>query len=255
MDWEAQLYGGDYYEDKRIGAYGVASKSFLNDFTITGELLHERYREGVTDYDFSGVGGHLLWQAAESAKFGLVASHAHEEYGYDAEFEDPKSEYVSNTLGLEAELNRDPVTVALQVGELSNDYYRNDHNYLSMDIYYWGAEYLWYARGAIRRTKNYEEYTIEGYRTFFADGLPLNFYVGATRNDLTTEEEILTYHTQYDSFYTGCYIEFLTTPSSAWNLWVEASRQDTDTVLSVELNVTFGPGADAPYISAFGFTP
>jgi len=124
-----------------------------------------------------------------------------------------------------------------------------------MDVYYWGAEYLWYARGATRRSKNFKEYTIEGYRTFFADVLPVNLYAGATTNDLSTKEEIRSYHTSYDSVYTGCYIEFLTTSSSTWNLWVEAAKQDEDTIFSVELNVTFGPGADAPYISAFGFTP
>jgi len=98
------------------------------------------------------------------------------------------------------------------------------------------------------------ENTIEGYRPFFADVLPVTLYVGATRNDLDTKEGIRTYHTKYDSVYTGGYIDFLTTSSSRWNLWVEAARQDEDTVFSVELNVTLGPGADAPYISAFGFT-
>jgi hypothetical protein len=38
--------------------------------------------------------------------------------------------------------------------------YNNDRYYLSMDIYYWGAEYQWYARGATRQTKNYKENTI-----------------------------------------------------------------------------------------------
>ena len=255
MDWETQLYGGAYYEDTRIGIYAIGSKSFLDDFTITAELLHERYREGVSDYDFSGVGGHLLWEVTDFARFGLVGSHSNDEYTYDSDFEDPNAEYTSDTLGLEGELNYDPVTLALQAGEISSDYYSNDHGYLSMDVYYWGAEYLWYARGAIRKTKNYDEYTIEGYRTVSANGLPLNLYLGATRNDLTTEEEIRTFHTRYDSFYAGCYIEFLTTDSSTWNLWVEAAKQDEDMVLSVELNITFGPGADVPYISAFGFTP
>lgn len=41
MDWEVQLYGGEYYEDKRIGSYSIASKSFLNDFSITGEFMSE----------------------------------------------------------------------------------------------------------------------------------------------------------------------------------------------------------------------
>ena len=250
MDWEIQLYGGEYYGDKRTGAYSIASKSFLNDFSITGETLYERY----SDYNFAGIGGRLIWEATTFAKLGLVGSHAHEEYDFGSDFEDQESEVVSDTLGLDAELNHDPVTLAVQLGRVFNNTYNNDRYYLSMDIYYWGAEYQWYARGATRQTKNYKENTIEGYRPFFADVLPVTLYVGATRNDLGTKEEIRTYRTTYDSVYTGGYVDFLTTSSSRWNLWVEAARQDEDTVFSVELNVTLGPGADAPYISAFGFT-
>ncbi|MGD2074237.1 MAG: hypothetical protein PVI91_08290 [Gammaproteobacteria bacterium] len=259
LDWQAQLYGGEYYKDTRVGAYGIASKGVLDDFAFTGEILYERYRggdnDGYDDYSFAGAGAHFLWNAKAWAKFGLVGSHSHDEYRYDAAFVDPKSEYVSNTLGFEGELDLDPVTLALQVGKISTEYYNNDHAYLSMDAYYWGADYLWLARGAVRRSRNYEEYTIEAYRTFFPGALPLSLYAGATTNDLTTEEELRTYHTQYDSYYTGGYLEFLTTTSSAWSLWVEAARYDKDTILSVELNITFGPGVVAPYISAFGFTP
>ena len=255
IDWEAQLYGGDYYEDKRIAAYGVASRTLLDRFTIIGELLRERYREGASDYDFSGIGGHLLWEAAQFARFGVVGSHSHEEYTYEPDFDDPNAEYAVNILGLEGELNHDLLTLAVQIGEISSDYYSNDHTYVAADMYFWGAENRWYGRGAVRTTKNYEEYTVEAYRALLAKGLPITFYVGANRNDLTTEEEIRSYHTQYDSLYTGCYIEFATTTLSSWNLWVEAAKQETDMVLSVELNVTFGPGADTPYLSAFGFTP
>ena len=250
MDWETQLYGGEYYEDKRAGTYSIASKPFPNNFSITGEFLYERY----SDYNFAGVGGHFTWEATTFAKLGLVGSHAHEEYDFGSDFEDQESEVVSSTLGLDAELNHDPVTLAVQLGRIFNNTYNNDRYYLSMDIYYWGAEYQWYARGATRQTRNYKEYTIEGYRPFFSDVLPVTLYVGATRNDLGTKEEIRTYHTNYDSVYTGGYVDFLSTSSSRWNLWVEAARQDEDTVFSIELNLAFGPGADAPYISAFGFT-
>lgn len=253
MEWETQLYGGKYYEDNRIGTYSIASKSLLNDFSMTGEILYERYNDD-SDYNFAGVGGHLTWEATTFAKFGVVGSHSHEEYTFGPDFEDQELEVVSNTLGLESELNHEPVTLAAQLGRIFNNTYSNDRYYLSMDIYYWGAEYRWYARGATRQAKNYEEYTIEGYRTFFSNTLPITLYVGATRNDLGTKEEIRTFHTKYDSVYTGGYIDFLTTSSSTWNLWVEAAKQDEDTVFSVELNITFGPGADAPYISAFGFT-
>lgn len=197
----------------------------------------------------------MIWETTKFTKFGIVGSLSHEEFTYDTDFEDQESKDVSNTLGLAAELNHGPVTLAVQRGKNFNNNYNNNHYYLSMDIYYWGAEYLWYARSATRRTKNYKEYTIEGYRTFFADVLPVNLYVGVTRNDLDTKEELRTYHTSYDSVYTGCYIEFLTTSSSRWNFSVEASKQDEDTVFSVELNIAFGPGVDAPYITAFGFAP
>lgn len=251
MDWEAQVYGGEYYEDKRIGAYGIASKAFLNDFAITGEMLYERY----DDYNFSGVGGRLTWEATESAQFGLVGSHSVGEYDFGSDFEDSKSEDTSNTLGVETELNRGPITLAAQLAKVLNNNFNNDRYYLSSDLFYWGAEYSWYGRGAVRRTRSYKEYTIEMSRTFFTDAFPINLYVGATKNDLGTKEELRTYHTSYDSVYTGSYVEFLATRSSRWNLWLEASRQDEDMVFSIELNAAFGPGVDAPYISAFGFTP
>lgn len=253
LNWETQLYGGEYYEDARIGVYSAVSNSFLNELSITGEILYEQYNDD-SDYNFAGVGGHLMWEATAFAKFGVVASHSHEEYTFGQDFEDQELEVVSDTLGLALELDHDPITLAAQMGRVFNDTNSNDRYYLSMDVYYWGHEYLWYARGATRKARNYTEYTIEGYRTFFSDTLPMTLYVGATRNDLGTQEEIRTFHTKYDSVYTGSYFELLTTSSSTSTLWVEVAKQDEDTVFSVELNLTFGPGADAPYISAFGFT-
>jgi hypothetical protein len=249
--WEVQLYGGEYYEDQRIGNNNIVSKTFLDKYSLVAEFLYERY----DNYNFTGIGGHLLLDVTDFARIGLVGSHSHEEYTFDADFEDRESEDVSDTLGLEAEINYAPVTFALQTGRIFNNSYNNDRYYLSSDIFFWGAEYIWYARGAVRKSKNYKEYTIEGYRTFFTGFLPVTLYAGTMINDLGTKEELRTYHTSYDSVYTGGYIEFLTTSSSSWNLWVEAAKQDEDTIFSVELNILFGPGANAPYISAFGFTP
>ena len=252
LDWETQLYGGQYYEDNRIAAYGIASKSFLDDFSITGEVLYENYR----DYNFSGIGGHLFWDVTNFTRFGLVGSHSHEEFTYDLGIEGQENGDLFNTLGLTAELNLGPVTLAVQRAKIINDDYNNDQYYLSMDIYYWGTEYRWYARGAIRRTQNYDEYSVEGYRTLLSNVLPTTLYIGATRSDLVTIEELQPYRTSYDSVYTGCYIEFLKTSSTRWNLWVEALKLEEETVYSVELNVAFGPGVvDAPYITAFGFSP
>jgi hypothetical protein len=253
FDWQGELYGGRYYDDDRIGAYGIASLSGAGSLTVMGEVLGERYTDGYGDYDFSGLGAHLLWNVAEFARLGAVGSHSKEQYSYDQDFGERESDYVTDTVAVEAEIARGPVALAAQFGQTSSDYYRNDHGYFSIDAYYWGSEYSWYGRGAIRRTKNFEEYTLEAYRTFYLHGLPLTAYTGATRNDLTTKEEVLAYHTTYDAFYAGCYIEFATTASSAWNLWFEVSKQDTDTLFSIEINLTFGPGADAPYISSFGF--
>lgn len=251
MGWEVQLYGGEYYEDQRIGNNNIASKSFLDKYSIVGESLYERY----DDYNFTGVGGHLLWDVTDFATIGLVGSHSVEEYSFGSEFEDRKSEDVYDTLAFETELNYDPITFALQTGRVFNNSYNSDRYYLSSDIYYWGAEYLWYARGVVRKAKNYKEYAIEGYRTFFTDTMPVTLYVGSMTNDLGTKEEVRTYHTSDDSIYIGGYIEFLATSLSRWSLWAEAAEQDEDAVISVELNISFGPGADAPYISAFGFTP
>lgn len=253
IDWQGEVYGGEYYEDNRLGAYGVASQSVAESFTAIGEVLGERYTDGYGDYDFSGMGAHLFWTVAEYARLGVVGSYSKEQYSYDPDFEQRKSEYSTDTLGIEAELSHGPVTFAAQFGQTSSDYYRNDHGYLSIDAYYWGNEYAWYGRGAIRRTKNFEEYTLEAYRTFSLYGLPFTAYTGATRNDLTTKEEVLAYHTTYDAFYAGCYIQFVTTASTAWNLWFEVSEQDKDTLFSIEIGLTFGPGADTPYLSAFGF--
>lgn len=253
LDWETQLYGGEYYEDTRIGAYSVVSKPIVNNLSLIGEILYEQYHDD-SDYNFSGIGGHLMWEATAVAKLGIVGSHSHEEYTFGPDFEDQELEVVSDIVGFASELNHNALTLAAQIGRVFNDSTNNDRYYLSMDLYYWGPEYLWYGRGAARRARNYTEYTIEGYRSFFSHHSPITLYAGVTKNDLGTQEEIRTFHTKYDSFYTGGYIELLSTNSSTCNLWLEVAKQDDDSVISVELNLTFGPGADAPYISAFGFT-
>jgi len=253
LAWGGQLYGGEYYKDDLIGAYAISSISFRGDLIMTGEILHERYHNRDRDYDLSGVGAHLLWKLSELTKFGVTGSHAEERYRYSENFEGLKFRYLSNTLGLEWELDYDPVTFAAQAGKVANDDNGNYHRYFSINLFYWGAEHLWYVRSAIRKVKNYKEYILEGSRTFFADSFPTNLYVGATQDDVTTNDEILTPHRQYNSFYTGCNFQLIATASSVWNLWAEAARQASDTTVSVELNISFGPGVDAPYISALDY--
>ena len=108
-------------------------------------------------------------------------------------------------------------------------------------------------RSAIRRVKDYKEYALEGSRSFFADSVPTDFYAGATQDHVITNAELLPHHGQYNSFYTGCNIQLLARNSSTWSLWAEAARQESETVVSVELNVSFGPGVSAPSISALDY--
>jgi hypothetical protein len=253
LAWGGQLYGGEYYKDNIIGAYGISSTSFGDDLTITGEILGERYHNRDRDYDLSGVGAHLLWKLSEFTKFGVAGSHADERFNYSDNFEGLKSKYLSNTLGLEGEFDHDPVALAAQAGKVANDNNGNYRRYFSINFFYWGAEHLWYVRSAIRKVKNYKEYILEGNRTLFADSFPTNLYVGTTQDDVITNDEILAPHRQYNSFYTGCNFQLIATSSSVWNLWAEAARQASDTILSVELNISFGPGVDAPYISALDY--
>jgi hypothetical protein len=253
--WEGQLYGGEYYSDKRLGAYGVASKDLSSRFTVTTELLFERYHNGQGDYDFYGAGAHLLWRATEFARFGLTGSHLHDSYDFDDEFTDPKSEYTTNALGLEGEFTRESLTLAAQAGLADSDYYDDEHPYYAMDAYYWGDQYRWYARGAARHSKGYREVTLEAYRTLWPGDRSLTLYAGATRSDVRTREVFRTSRTQDDTVYTGGFIEFLATRSSRWSLWAEAARSDSDSFYTLELEISFGPGADAPWLSAVDFTP
>jgi hypothetical protein len=253
--WEGQLYGGEYYSDKRLGAYGIASQDVASRFTLSTEFLFERYHNGQGDYDFYGAGAHLRWTATEFARLGLTASHLHDSYDYDERFTDPQSEYTTNALGLEGEFTREALTLAAQAGMADSDYYDNRQPYYAADAYYWGHQYRWYARGAARHSKGYREITLEAYRTLWAGDRPLTLYAGATRSDVRTREALRTSRTQDDTVYAGGFIEFLNTPSSRWSLWAEAALGDSDQFYTLELNISFGPGADGPWLSAVDFTP
>jgi hypothetical protein len=252
--WGGQLYGGEYYSDQRLGAYGIASQDLSNSITVMTELMFERYHNGDGNYDFYGAGVHLLWQAAESTRFGLTGSHLHDSYDYDDDFADPKSDYTTNALGLEAEFNREPFTLAAQAGLADSDYYHDKRGYYSMDAYYWGDQYQWYARGAVRYSNGYKEVALEAYRAVGNDERPLTLYAGASRTHLRNKGEFQTVRTQDDSVYAGGFIEFLSTPQSRWSLSAEAARGDSDMFYTLELNISFGPGADAPWLSAVDFT-
>lgn len=254
VTWSGQLYGGEYYKDDLIGGYAISSLSFSDDFIITGEILRERYHNNDRDYYLSGVGAHLLWRPSELTKVGVTGSHARERYSYGDFIEGLKYRYRTNTIALEGELDFDPVTLAAQAGKVANDDdYNKQHRYFSINLFYWGAEHLWYVRSAIRRISNYREFTLDANRTFFADSFPTSLYAGGTHDKLISNGEVLAPHGQYNSYYMGCNFQFITTASSAWSLWAEAARQSSETILSIELNISFGPGVDAPSISSLEY--
>jgi hypothetical protein len=254
MTWSGQLYGGKYYKDDHIGGYGISSISFGDAFMMTGEILRERYHNRDRDYYLSSVGAHLLWRPSEGTKLGLTGSHSRERYSYSEFIEGFKTRYRTNTIALEGELDYDPVTLAAQTGKVANDDdYIKQHHYYSISLFYWGADHLWYGRSAIRRIRNYREYTLEASRTFFAGSFPASVYAGATRDNLISTGEVSAPPGQYNSYYMGCNFQFITTTSSAWSLWAEAARQSSETILSLELNISFGPGGEAPSISSLDY--
>ena len=254
MTWSGQLYGGEYYKDDLTGGYGISSIYFSDDFIITGEILRERYHNRDRDYYLSGVGVNLLWQPSEVTMLGVAGSHSRERYSYSDFIEGLKYRYRTNTIALEGELDYDPLTLAAQAGKVANDdEYNIQHRFYSIYLYYWGANHLWYASSSIRRIRNYREYTLEANRTFFADSRPISLYAGATRDKLISNVEIPAPVGQYNSYYMGCNLQFITTSSSAWSLWAEAARQSSETIMSVELIISFGPGVDAPAISTLDY--
>jgi len=253
LTWGGQLYGGEYYKDDLAGAYGISSISFSDNLIMTGEILRERYHNRVRDYNLAGAGAHLLWRPSELTMLGVTGSHSREKFSYGEFIEGLKYKYRTNTIALEAGLDSDPLTLALQAGKVVSDNYVTQHRYFSINIFYWGAEHLWYVRSAVRRLHDYKEYTLEANRSFFTDSFPTSLYAGTTHDDLITNSQVLAPHGQYNSYYMGCNFQFITTASSAWSLWGEVARQSSDTIWSVELNISLGPGVDEPYISALDY--
>ena len=253
VEWGGQLYGGKYYKDNLIGAYGLVSAPFSGNLRISGEVLRERYRNHEYSYNISGVGAHIVWVTSSFTKFGLIGSHSRENYSFGTNIEGIKTNYLSNILGLEGEFGNDSLALAAQAGRVIDDDYSSRHRYFSVYFFYWGDLHLWNVRSGVRMVKNYQEYVLEGGYTFFADSFPTNLYVGTTRDNVFANDQSLSAPGQYNSVYTGCNLEFITTATSSWSLWVEASRQASETILSAELNISFGPSPVAPYNSALDY--
>lgn len=250
VEWEAYLYGGKYYDSERVGAYALAERPVSTDVSFTGEVLHERY----SDYEFSGVGGQVEWSTTPSLMLGLLGSLSRSEYSLGEGFGPSELSDNSQTLSISTELQQDKASFIAQAGRIFNSSFTTDRGFVSLDLYYWGNDYRGYVVAGARRTANFKEYSIEGYRSMSVHTFPVTLYAGATANDVKTAGELRTYHTVYESVYGGLYIDLINLSAPRWSLWLEASRQEGETVLSAELSVAFGPGARLPYISAFDFS-
>jgi len=236
-----ELYGGQYYDDDRLGAYFVASNRGETGVTVIAEALYERYPE----YDFAGIGGHFLWPFSESGKAGFIASQAWETFEYAQSGERKNTDYRTNTAGIELEVETERLAFTAQGGKYFSGYDDKYRNYLASDVYFWGPETDWYLRAAVRRVSNDSIYMLEGYRSFHFSGHPITAYLGASTGDLENQEG--------DSIYGGAYLELFSTPNSTFSLWAEITEQDDETLLTLELNIAFGAVERAPYLTAFGF--
>lgn len=240
--WQFEIYGGKYYGSDRAALYGALSHSVTEAVSITVEALHEK----IDDYQFRGIGAHFLWQIRQGYKLGVVGSKGSEYYAIDMFSGDQKTgsdnvRYDLTTAALEAELNFSSFTVAAQAGRIYvPDYDTEKQDYTSIDAYYWG-DADWYIRAADQRTGDDAVTFAEGYRSWGAKGLTGTFYVGASAGE-------------YDSAYAGTYIELTSDDKSSWTLDMGGGMIDGEWQLQLELYIFLGPGADTPYISAFGFT-
>ncbi len=241
-DWSGEAYGGKVYDDKRLGSYFVYSNPNPESFTVIGEILYEHY----TDYEFAGVGGHFLWSVSQSVDIGIVASQAWESYDF-SDFE--KIDYQTSIAGIALEFNSERVTLAAQTGQYLADFNDDKSMYFSADLYFYGADYNWYLRGATRWIETDSLHFIEGYHTTYMIERPLTTYLG-----VSVKNSSLSSYEAVDSIYLGAYIEIFSAPSSTLFLWTEVAEQNDDTLFTIELSLLFGPGARTPYITSFGFS-
>jgi hypothetical protein len=160
-----------------------------------------------------------------------------------------ETDYQTRIVGAEWELEKDRLAVAAQAGKYLKDYDGDEPEYVSADVYFWGANYDWYVRGSTRRISGSSLSLFEIYRVFPTSVLPVTAYAGVGTDDLNVESP-----GNRDSVYAGAYAAIRSTPDTTLTLWFEAATEDNDTLFTIELNLAFGPGARTPYITAFGFT-
>lgn len=242
--WQLEAYGGKYYASDRAAVYGAYTQPLLENLSVTLEALYEK----VDDYKFQGIGGHLFWQVTDKTRFGVVGSAAAEFYPFETYLADNlidsgEARYDISTAALELESNPGSFTIAAQAGRVfSQDHGSTDQNYSSIDIYYWGTDdYTWYLRGADRRAGNYALSFAEGYRSWATPSLPTTLYLGIATGE-------------YESVYAGAYLELASSELTSWTLDLGVGHTDDEWQLQLELYFMLGPGADAPYLSAFGFS-
>lgn len=242
--WQLEAYGGKYYDSERAAVYGAYTQPLHADLSVTLEALYEK----VDDYKFQGIGGHLLWQVTDNTRFGIVGSAAAEFYPFETYLGDTlidsgEVRYDLSTTALEVESNPGSFTIAAQAGRLfSQDHGSTDQSYSSIDIYYWGTDdYSWYLRGADRRAVDYALSFAEGYRSWATPSLPTTLYLGIATGE-------------YESVYAGAYLELASSELTSWTLDLGVGHTDGEWQLQLELYFMLGPGADAPYLSAFGFS-
>jgi hypothetical protein len=243
LQWQLEAYGGNYYGSDHAALYGVFTQPLPVNLSVTLEAFYEK----VDDYKFQGIGGHLLWHVTDNTQFGIVGSAGVESYPFytylgETLIDRDDERYDLSSTAFELESNLESLTIAAQVGRFFLEDHGSTHrDYSSIDAYYWGTDYTWYLRGVDQRTGDDALSFVEGYRSWAAPSLPTTLYLG-----LATGE--------YESVYAGAYVELASSEYSSWTLDLGAGYTDGEWQLQLELYLLIGPGAEAPYITAFGFS-
>lgn len=240
--WEIQTYGGNYYGADRAAVYGAFTTALPFDSTVTIEAIGEK----ADNYKFGGIGGHLLWWISEDWRLGFVGSIGKEKYPVELYIDNRRVDHYDqerdlSTLAFEAEASLDAFTLSAQIGKiLSPDQTIDDNPYSSIEVYYWDLSDNWYLRGVDQRTTANALTFVEGYRPWSAMNVTGTLYLGAS--------------TGVDEYcYAGSYLELLNRNNSQIFLDIGGGYSEKEWSLQLEIHVTFGPGAEAPSISSFGY--
>ncbi len=241
-NWITEIYGGRYYDDSRIGAYLVTATDKGDGPNLIGEVLHEVYPA----YRFSGIGGHLLWSTDAFGDLGIVASQAWEAYAATGF---PEEHYQTRLLGAEWEYSKGRFSIASQIGRYLKSYSGTQSTFLSLDAYFAGSDNDWYMRTSTRRIGGRSFDLLEVYRDLQNAQRAVTIYTGISRDRLNSSTP-----GGYNSIYAGAYVDLFSTSRTDLSLWFELAKDEDDTLATLELNLTFGPGARTPYITAFGYS-